>query len=164
VNRWRFEPLALSLAAHASGIECFFLLWKVATPQESIEPNSPLARLGDGGFIRTQDEGRNKSFPVGPSDIGNDTGCPMAPPNGSADLIPDVTHALNKFSNATCAPKKTRVDVEPEKLDMLTGITDVLQILGAFSSGSSSYGFPSGASCLASTANAEVTRTRMSSP
>lgn len=80
-------------------------------------------------------------------DIGNGTACPMAPPNGVADLVPDVTRALNKFSNALCAPKKTRTDVEPAALDMQVNITDVLQLLNAFLSGSASYNFAAGPAC-----------------
>lgn len=79
-------------------------------------------------------------------DIGNGTGCPMAPPNGDADLVPDVTNALNKFSNGFCAPKKTRVDVEPASLDMQVNISDMLLLLNAFSG--FDYPFPSGTACL----------------
>ena len=82
-------------------------------------------------------------------DIGNGTTCPMAPPNGVADLVPDVTRALSKFSNDFCAPKKTRADVEPGALDMQVNIGDVLQLLNAFSSGSVSYGFEAGPACAA---------------
>ncbi len=82
-------------------------------------------------------------------DIGDRTGCPMAPPDGGADLVPDVTRALSKFSNALCAPKKMRVDVEPAILDMQINTTDVLQLLNAFSSGSASYNFEAGPACSA---------------
>ena len=80
-------------------------------------------------------------------DMGNGTDCPMAPPNGAADLVPDVTAALQKFSNALCAPKKTRADVGPDSLDMNVGIADVLQLLNAFSSGSSVFPFAAGPAC-----------------
>ena len=80
-------------------------------------------------------------------DIGYRNTCPMLPPDGVADLIPDVTRALSKFSNALCAPKKMRADVEPAILDMQINTTDVLQLLNAFSSGSASYGFEAGPAC-----------------
>lgn len=81
-------------------------------------------------------------------DIGADTGCPLPPPNGSADLVPDVTRALSKFSNAFCAPKKTRVDVEPASLDMMVSIADVLALLNAFSG--MPYPLEAGPACAAS--------------
>jgi hypothetical protein len=80
-------------------------------------------------------------------DIGNGTSCPMAPPNGVADLVPDVTRALSKFSNNFCAPKKTRADVGPDVLDMNVGIADVLHLLNAFASGSQIYPFEAGPDC-----------------
>ena len=83
-------------------------------------------------------------------DIGNGTACPMAPPNGVTGIVPDVTGALAKFSNGFCAPKKTRVDVEPAILDMKVNITDVLQLLNAFSSGSASYSYEAGPACAVS--------------
>ena len=82
-------------------------------------------------------------------DIGEGTNCPMLSPAGVAALIPDVTKALAKFSNEYCAPKKTRVDVEPAVLDMRIGISDVLQLLNAFASGSTSYAFEAGPACSA---------------
>jgi hypothetical protein len=82
-------------------------------------------------------------------DIGGGTNCPMDPPDGGADLVPDVTAALKKFSNGLCAPKKTRADVEPYELDMQVNITDVLALLNAFSSGSTDYDFPAGPACAA---------------
>ena len=73
----------------------------------------------------------------------------MAPPDGRANIVPDVTRELNKFSNTLCAPKKTRADVEPDVLDMRVNISDVLQLLNAFASGSASYAFPAGPACAA---------------
>ena len=58
--------------------------------------------------------------------------CPMSIPNGTADLIPDVTSALAKFSNGFCAPKKTRVLLSSYN-SFTIGITDVLVVLNAFS-------------------------------
>jgi hypothetical protein len=91
-------------------------------------------------------------------DIGSGTGCPLGPPNGSADLVPDVTGALNKFSNGFCAPKKTRADAGPDSLDMNVGISDVLTLLNAFSSGSSVFPFAAGSACAA---NAKVAQNRV---
>jgi hypothetical protein len=82
-------------------------------------------------------------------DIGDRNTCPMLPPDGIADLIPDVTRTLSKFSNALCAPKKMRTDVEPAIPDMQINTTDVLQLLNAFSSGSASYSFEAGPACSA---------------
>jgi len=81
-------------------------------------------------------------------DIGNGTDCPMEPPNGVVSLVPDVTAALAKFSNNFCAPKKTRVEVEPAGLDMLVNITDVLKLLNAFTA--VPYDLEAGPACTVS--------------
>ena len=81
-------------------------------------------------------------------DIGAGTDCPMLPPNGVASLVPDVTNALKKFSNDLCAPKKTRADVQGDNINFNVDISDVLQLLGAFSSGSASYSYAAGLACV----------------
>ena len=58
--------------------------------------------------------------------------CPLSIPNGSVDLIPDVTSVLDKFSNQFCAPKKTRALLSSYG-SFTIGITDVLTALNAFS-------------------------------
>lgn len=58
--------------------------------------------------------------------------CPMSIPNGSTTLIPDVTTALDKFSNSFCAPKKTRALLSSYGTFTI-GIPDVLTALNAFS-------------------------------
>jgi hypothetical protein len=75
------------------------------------------------------------------------TSCPREVPDGAAGLIPDVINGLNKFSNGLCALKKMRADVEPGEIDARINITDVLQLLSAFASGSSDYSFAAGPSC-----------------
>ena len=59
------------------------------------------------------------------------------------------TNALAKFSNAFCAPKKTRVDVVGENLNFKTDMIDVLSLLNAFGSGSAIYPFEAGPVCPA---------------
>ena len=58
--------------------------------------------------------------------------CPTGPPNNNPD-ISDVLGVLNKFSNAPCAPKKTRADLEPATPDLKVAIIDVLQAVNGFS-------------------------------
>ena len=62
----------------------------------------------------------------------NIAGCPAGPPNLNIDVLGDVVGSINKFSNLNCAPKKTRVDLEPGAADFRVNFTDVLQGLGAF--------------------------------
>jgi len=71
--------------------------------------------------------------------------CPAGPPNLIIDMLGDVVGAINKFSNLNCAPKKTRVDLEPGTIDFKVNITDVLQGLSAFSG--ATYPFASKAVC-----------------
>lgn len=81
-------------------------------------------------------------------DIGDGVACPMLPPDGRVDIVPDVTQMLSKFSNNFCAPKKMRTDLEPTTLDFATAITDILQVLGAFT-GIHDYPFQAGPVCSA---------------
>ena len=58
--------------------------------------------------------------------------CPNGPSNGTINVVGDVVSLIRKFSNANCAPSKSRADLEPASLDLKINITDVLQSLGAF--------------------------------
>jgi hypothetical protein len=84
-------------------------------------------------------------------DIANLAGCPLPIAGGGAGIVPDVTGALAKFSNNLCAPKKMRANVEPAEISAQVNITDVLQLLNAFSSNSTSYTFLAGPACAAGT-------------
>ena len=79
-------------------------------------------------------------------DVLGDPGCPVGTP-GTGATISDVLGILNKFSNALCAIKKTRADLEPAALDMKINITDVLMALGGFGNGI--YPFAAGSACAA---------------
>ena len=70
--------------------------------------------------------------------------CPTGPPNNNPD-ISDVLGVLNKFSNAPCAAKKTRADLEPGNPDSKVGIPDVLQALNGF--GGLLYSFAAPTAC-----------------
>ncbi len=72
--------------------------------------------------------------------------CPLSIPNGSIDLIPDVTSALTKFSNGFCAPKKTRVLLSSYGTFTI-GIVDVLTALNAFAG--QEWSEPAGPTCPA---------------
>lgn len=54
-------------------------------------------------------------------------------PDGRVDVITDVVAILNKFSNQPTAPIKARADLEPDIVDGLINITDVLRAVHAFS-------------------------------
>ena len=57
---------------------------------------------------------------------------PCPAPDGSVDLVTDVTGVLNKFQNLTPSPSKARADVEPEVPDFEVNISDVIFVLNAF--------------------------------
>ncbi len=78
-------------------------------------------------------------------DIGTGMGCPRPPPDGSADIVPDVIFCLQRFSNGICAPKKTRADLEPATIDFNISAGDFLQALNAFKG--DDYKFPAGPAC-----------------
>lgn len=68
------------------------------------------------------------------SDIVTSIGdCPNGPPNLNVDMVGDVVSILNKFSNNACAPRKVRVDLEPNQVDFKASIVDVLNALSGFS-------------------------------
>ena len=71
--------------------------------------------------------------------------CPAEPPNVVVDITGDVVAAIKRFANQSCAPKKTRVDVEPGAQDFKVNITDVVKILEAFSG--TVFPFPPGDAC-----------------
>ena len=60
------------------------------------------------------------------------TGCPCGPPNLNISVLTDVISAINRFSNASCAPKKSRVEMRPGGVDFKIDFTDVLLILSSF--------------------------------
>ena len=70
------------------------------------------------------------------------TGMPCGPPDGSVDIVTDVTSILNKFQNLANAPRKSRMDLEPAIPDRVINISDVTFALNAFSS--SPYPFEPG--------------------
>lgn len=53
-------------------------------------------------------------------------------PDGSVDFTSDVTAVLDKFTNASNAPLKSRADQDPNEPDRLINISDVTFVLGAF--------------------------------
>lgn len=57
---------------------------------------------------------------------------PCGPPDGSVDIVTDVTAALDKFKNLTGAPIKARCDGEPHVPDLVINISDVTYVLDAF--------------------------------
>lgn len=57
-----------------------------------------------------------------------------SPPDGSVGITSDVSAILEMFKNSKFAPGKASTDVEPSLLDDKINFTDVVQILGAFSS------------------------------
>lgn len=59
---------------------------------------------------------------------------PCGLPDGSVDVVTDVTSILDKFKNLPTAPSKVRMDIEPARIDFLINITDVTRALDAFSS------------------------------
>lgn len=61
------------------------------------------------------------------------TTSPCGPPDGSVDVVTDVTAILEKFANLANAPAKVRVDLEPEIVDHQINMSDVLFALDAFS-------------------------------
>lgn len=63
--------------------------------------------------------------------------CP--PPDGSVDVVTDVTAVLEMFKNSGFAPGKARSDLEPSVIDLQINISDVTFVLNAFSG--SSYPF-----------------------
>lgn len=56
--------------------------------------------------------------------------CP--PPDGSVDIVIDVTSVLDMFKSSRFAPRKARSDVEPSILDFKINFTDVKVVLDAF--------------------------------
>ncbi len=54
-------------------------------------------------------------------------------PDGSVGVAGDVVSVLDKFKNAPTAPKKSRSDLQPYKLDLKITIVDVTRTLDAFS-------------------------------
>lgn len=58
---------------------------------------------------------------------------PCPPPDGSVDIVTDVTAILDSFRNTPGAPSKSRTDIEPAPLDFKINFTDVTLCLGAFS-------------------------------
>ena len=58
---------------------------------------------------------------------------PCLPPDGSVDVVTDVTSALDKFKNIATGVTKARGDVEPSVVDYQVNISDVAFILDAFS-------------------------------
>ena len=64
--------------------------------------------------------------------VSNCTTTPCGPPDGSIDVVTDVTAALDKFRNLTGAPIKARCDLEPHVPDLIINISDVTYVLDAF--------------------------------
>ena len=67
------------------------------------------------------------------------TTLPCGPPDGSVDIVTDVTGCLDKFRNLATGPSKARTDLEPSILDLTINISDVTFVLDAF--GGSPYPF-----------------------
>ncbi len=63
----------------------------------------------------------------------NSTALEWNPPDGRVDVSLDVVAALDAFANRAGNATKTRMDIEPCKLDFRVNITDVVQYLDAFS-------------------------------
>ncbi len=61
-------------------------------------------------------------------------GCPHPSAPEGMVLIVDVTAVADKFSSKACSVIKARADVEPELLDMLINITDMMEVVAAFQS------------------------------
>ena len=57
---------------------------------------------------------------------------PCGPPDGSVDIVTDVSAIIDKFRNLPGAPSKTRCDLEPAVLDWLINISDATFALDAF--------------------------------
>ncbi len=57
---------------------------------------------------------------------------PCGPPDGSVDVVTDVTAVLDKFRNLVGAPIKAKCDLEPDRPDLIINIADVTYILDAF--------------------------------
>ncbi|MFQ5495392.1 MAG: hypothetical protein ACE5EX_08430, partial [Phycisphaerae bacterium] len=53
-------------------------------------------------------------------------------PEGIITILQDAIAALDKFKNRPTAPRKARVELEPNCLDMVVNITEVVRILDAF--------------------------------
>ena len=60
------------------------------------------------------------------------TTSPCGPPDGSIDVVTDVTAGLDKFMNVETGATKTRADVEPSIIDFVIHISDVTFVLDAF--------------------------------
>ena len=60
------------------------------------------------------------------------TTTPCGPPDGSVDVVADVTAGLDKFRNLVRGPASTRTDVEPSVIDHMINISDVTFVLDAF--------------------------------
>ena len=54
--------------------------------------------------------------------------CPCGPPEGIVNII-DCKAVIDRLVSASCAPIKTRVDLEPATPDRQINITDVLQCI-----------------------------------
>ena len=62
------------------------------------------------------------------------TTIPCGPADGTVNVTTDVTSVLDKFKNVPAGPVKSRTDVEPGLIDFTINISDVTQVLNAFSS------------------------------
>lgn len=47
-------------------------------------------------------------------------------------VIGDVTETINKFANLPCAPKKSRTDLDPARVDFDVDFVDLILPLNAF--------------------------------
>ncbi len=68
--------------------------------------------------------------------VENCVGCPCGPPDDTVSVITDVVSLLDKFANLSCAPKKSRSELQPQNVDFKLDIFDVVQCLTAFQGGS----------------------------
>lgn len=77
--------------------------------------------------------------------VGAFAGAGWAAPQGIAN-IDDVLSAIQSFQELDTAPRFTRTDVEPEELNRIPNINDVLVLIKAFQG--DDYPFSSPAGCL----------------
>ena len=63
--------------------------------------------------------------------VSNCQDCSCGSPNGVVDII-DCREVVQRFVNSTCAPSKSRVDLEPAEPDRQINITDVLVCIQSF--------------------------------
>lgn len=71
--------------------------------------------------------------------------CPPTGPDGTVDILPDVTALIDKFGNSPCAVIKARADVEPALPDRQINISDITLVLDVFSG--IPYPFPWSGGC-----------------